>query len=66
MPTCEDYPCCGHEPNDCPDENGQFTCVLCKRLLPVNNHSSICNSCQNRNENSGFPEDTHDLWDDYD
>ena len=29
MPRCEDFPCCGHEANDCPDSEGRFRCVDC-------------------------------------
>jgi hypothetical protein len=50
---CEDYPCCGHGENangqpDCPDENGQFGCVLCGAKLPITAMSSICHSCQRK------------------
>jgi hypothetical protein len=46
---CEDYPCCGHEPGCCPDfdESGEqlnMRCV-CGAMLPINNRSSICDSC---------------------
>jgi hypothetical protein len=43
---CEDFPCCGHEPGDCPDSQGRFTCVGCGRRLPRNAPSSICPKCQ--------------------
>jgi hypothetical protein len=46
---CEDYPCCGHEPGDCPqiDSEGRerWTCVECGKLLPRNASSSICPKC---------------------
>lgn len=45
MPRCEDYPCCGHEPNGCPDSQGRFPCVECGRKLPKHATSSICPSC---------------------
>ncbi len=51
MPTCEDYPCCGHGPpphgdgGGCPDEQGRFNCVLCGGLLARGASSSICLEC---------------------
>ena len=50
---CEDYPCCGHGTNehgmpDCPDSNGQFTCVCCGKNLLENTTSSICRKCTNK------------------
>lgn len=49
---CEDYPCCGHEPGDCPrrDSKGRerWTCVECGKLLPANAPSSICNACHRK------------------
>ena len=46
---CEDYPCCGHEPGDCPriDEQGRehWRCVECGYELPLNATSSICSEC---------------------
>lgn len=50
MPRCEDFPCCGHEAGCCPDfdpETGKqlnMRCT-CGAKLPVNNRSSICNTC---------------------
>ena len=46
---CEDFPCCGHENGCCPDfdEAGNqlnMVCV-CGAKLPVNNRSSLCNTC---------------------
>ena len=29
MARCEDYPCCGHEPGDCPDSSRRMKCVEC-------------------------------------
>jgi len=50
--ACEDYPCCGHEPDDCPklDSKGRerWTCVECGKRLPLKATSSICSSCQRR------------------
>ncbi len=69
MPRCEDYPCCGHEPGDCPsiDSKGRarFRCVGgCGKLLPVGARSSICPKCTARrnrhfDEYGEYPEDTY-------
>ena len=46
---CEDYPCCGHAPGDCPDSQGRFRCAGgCGRMIPKGSSSSICPSCQRR------------------
>jgi len=54
MPRCEDYPCCGHEAGDCPshraDGSEVWTCVECRKKLPRNARSSICNSCMRKAE----------------
>lgn len=47
---CEDFPCCGHEQGCCPDfdpdTGAQLNMVCtCGAKLPLNNPSSICNSC---------------------
>lgn len=47
--TCEDYPCCGHEPGCCPDfsESGEqlnMKCT-CGATLPLKSRFSICSSC---------------------
>lgn len=47
MPQCEDYPCCGHEPGDCPDEQGRFKCVCCGKRMQKGETSSICSTCRN-------------------
>lgn len=58
MPTCEDYPCCGHEAGDCPDSEGRFKCVICGRRMPIGQTSSICNYCRsNRRRMERFLED---------
>lgn len=49
MAMCEDFPCCGHEQGCCPDfdESGRqlnMKCV-CGATLPVDNRSSLCESC---------------------
>ena len=52
MPRCEDYPCCGHEPGDCPriDKHGNshFRCVECGHELSRSATSSICRTCRTR------------------
>ena len=52
MPRCEDFPCCGHEPGDCPsrrrDGSEVWTCVECGKKLPRKATSSICAKCQRR------------------
>ena len=48
MPRCEDFPCCGHEPGDCPTADGRFRCVECGKLLPKNATSSMHPRCAMR------------------
>lgn len=47
--SCEDFPCCGHEPGCCPnygDDGRQLDMVCtCGARLPVTSRYSICNSC---------------------
>ena len=50
MPYCEDYPCCGHEPGDCPDSQGRMKCVECGKRLAKTATSSICKKCLKRME----------------
>lgn len=46
---CEDYPCCGHESGDCPDEKGRMLCVGCsKRVSPKRPNSWCSDSCMRR------------------
>lgn len=49
MARCEDFPCCGHEPGDCPeiDKSGRevWRCVECGGRLPRSATSSICRKC---------------------
>jgi len=45
---CEDYPCCGHELNDCPDSKGRMKCVQCGKRMSAKNTSSICAKCLRR------------------
>ncbi len=60
--TCEDYPCCGHEPGDCPDSSGRMKCVECGRRLPKNASSSICPKClRNMNDRFDRGDDDHDF-----
>lgn len=50
MARCEDYPCCNHERGCCPTfVNGVQTDMVCTcgKRLPINNRSSICDSCLN-------------------
>ena len=58
---CEDYPCCGHEPGGCPDENGTFSCT-CGAKLPPGSRYSICQGCLTRG--LGADGDREDEWDD--
>lgn len=50
--SCEDYPCCGHEPGGCPivDENGnqRFACATCGILMEPRARSAICGPCHRR------------------
>jgi hypothetical protein len=48
MPRCEDFPCCGHESDDCLDSQGRMTCVQCGKRLRKNAPSSICAPCLKR------------------
>lgn len=48
MARCEDFPCCGHEPGDCPDAAGRMKCVECGKRLAKNAASSICPKCVKR------------------
>lgn len=65
MPRCEDYPCCGHEPGDCPDSSGRMRCVGgCGRRLPKNATSSICRLCMRRAQARAA--NGEDMWPDSD
>lgn len=53
MPTCEDFPACGHEAGFCPsrDSNGRqldMKCCGCGCSLPLSSPASICNGCSYR------------------
>ena len=71
MARCEDYPCCGHEPGDCPtydkDGNERWTCVFCGRRLPLKSSTSICRRCQRRHYRNNWedPYGDHDHSMDY-
>lgn len=62
MIQCEDFPCCGHESGCCPRfENGvqmDMVCT-CGARLPVDNPTSICNTCL-RAEEGWIDEDDSD------
>lgn len=45
MPRCEDFPCCGHEPGDCPDAQGRMRCCDCGKRLAKGATSSLCAAC---------------------
>lgn len=49
MAMCEDYPCCGHELNTCPTEDGPV-CVGCYAQLPEYSRYSLCEWCLRRDE----------------
>ena len=60
MPRCEDYPCCGHELNSCPDfdpDTGaqlDMKCV-CGASVPLTSRYSICEGCMDRmTEEQGY------------
>lgn len=70
--TCEDFPCCGHEPGCCPDfdEAGNqlnMVCV-CGAKLPIDNPSSCCDAClrdpDDPCEEQWWEEGEQDGWDD--
>lgn len=48
MARCEDYPCCGHEPNGCPNRDGSFNCASCGKKLPKDSTSAVCTRCHAR------------------
>jgi hypothetical protein len=70
MARCEDFPCCGHELGCCPDydKTGKQLNMVCTcgTHLPINNKSSICDTCLNRNDedyyddNFQYPDDIPD------
>lgn len=66
--ACEDFPCCGHGPGECPqtDRNGRpvYRCVDCGRPLRRSATSSICERCM-RAAHRRFAE-TGEMWPDND
>ena len=52
MARCEDYPCCGHEAEGCPDyrKDGSeiWRCVCCGKRLRRDAGSSICHRCSDK------------------
>lgn len=69
MARCEDFPCCGHEPGCCPryNESGEqldMVCV-CGRRLPIDNPTSICDSCL-ESEEEWEENDLEDDWEEED
>lgn len=48
MPRCEDYPCCGHDFNQCPDFKERLGCTTCGRALPIDAKASLCERCASR------------------
>jgi hypothetical protein len=47
MAMCEDFPCCGHELNSCPTEDGPV-CVGCQAQLSPDARYSLCEWCLRR------------------
>ncbi len=45
MPTCEDFPCCGHEAGECPRSQVERYCLDCGEPLPNGRRSSRCKPC---------------------
>lgn len=64
MARCEDFPCCGHELNGCPSEDGTYPCCICYGPLPKNARSSICVSCQKRQMRRDYDERDGYFWGD--
>jgi hypothetical protein len=67
MATCEDFPCCGHEPGCCPDfdKSGKQLNMVCTcgKKLPITNRYSICDACMKQGqEEDGYMDCPGDLW----
>jgi transposase-like protein len=64
MARCEDFPCCGHEPGDCPDRDRhgreRWRCVECGKRLSLKATSSICAKCTRRLNRTGWDSLDHD------
>lgn len=47
--TCEDFPCCGHEPGCCPDFDASGHQLnkrcTCGATVPATSPYSLCNAC---------------------
>jgi hypothetical protein len=59
--SCEDFPCCGHEPGCCPDfdESGRqlnMKCT-CGAVVPLGSRFSICKACLDRPGDEDDPRD---------
>lgn len=62
--ACEDFPCCGHERGCCPDFDGSgkqlnMICV-CGKKLPIDNRSSLCDTCLRNPDDDDFRPDDRD------
>jgi transposase-like protein len=62
--SCEDYPCCGHLPGDCPtidkDGNQRWKCAGCDTVLEVKARSSLCGHCMRIELEDPFEPDWQD------
>ena len=72
MARCEDFPCCGHEMNDCPSHRPTsrylpYPCVDCgKKILKVKavrGHESFCEKCYHALGRSDGYDDPRDCQD---
>lgn len=61
MPRCEDWPCCGHEPGECPDYDRKGNvirkCAGCQARIPVNSRYSLCQGCMDRMDHERMMEE---------
>lgn len=57
---CEDYPCCGHEPGGCPNEDGSFSCCRCGIRMPKGNRSAMCNRCHEYYRRRNYEDDPYE------
>ena len=67
--SCEDFPCCGHGQNCCPDydESGKqlnMKCT-CGATVHIDNTSSICDDCLANQASSEYAETMSGFDDDY-
>jgi hypothetical protein len=69
MSMCEDFPCCGHENNCCPDfDDGQqlnMKCT-CGAVIPRDSNNSMCHACLRDYLNGDYDPyyDRDEDWDD--